>query len=617
MREKRETDLSRRDFLRKAAGTAAVVGASGVMPEVAAGSGLVGGSSGPGERSQEGSMAMVRVDNNRVQVETHTLTAALERGLIVSLKNKKTGEELIGSFDRVRAPALQLLYRGGEVVDVGESKFGSAACRQISSDRAEFVFHGWDGDGVIAVSADAETGDLVLEPSAYSSRPGVRACRWNLRGVREGLELVVPLFQGAKLKLDDAMIRDSRWNWPFEWEAGLAILAGEKSGLWVHTRDDRYRYKALKVGTKSEARVLGFDSEAYGPIEENLSAGGLCWRVNVFEGDWRAPAARYRDWLWRAYQLDREEQKRRDWIHQVTMAISWCPGDAEVLDALAKRVNPNKVLIHFPNWRTDGYDENYPTYVASESAKAFIAKGQAMGFHIMPHFNSVDMDPSHPVYAQIRDFQYRDIESKRLQGWSWYEGHGIGVPESNAARVQHRDKKVMVKVHPGLGMWRAILGESILKAAQELKLDCAFIDVTLCSWNLHNSLVEGKTSTEGMKRLIEHVAGLGEGLVVGGEGLNEITMQGQSFAQAHLFQSWQTSAEGLARVGGCALNDFLFGKLCRTIGYSGLSGSTPEEELRMRIHEEHGAIPTITIGSAEEIEKPNRAVRRVLEGAGR
>jgi len=238
-----------------------------------------------------------------------------------------------------------------------------------------------------------------------------------------------------------------------------------------------------------------------------------------------------------------------------------------------------------------------------------------MGFHIMPHFNSVDMDPSHPAYAQIRDFQYRDIESKSLQGWSWHEGRGIGVPESNAARSQHRDKKVMIKVHPGLSMWRSVLGENILKAAQDLKLECAFIDVTLCSWNLHDSLVEGMTSTEGMKRLIEHVAGLGEGLVVGGEGLNEITMQGQSFVQAHLFQSWQNSAEGLARVGGCALNEFMFGKLCRTIGYSGLSGSTPDSELRMRIHEEHGAIPTITIHSAEEIERPNRAVKRVLEGA--
>jgi hypothetical protein len=35
----------------------------------------------------------------------------------------------------------------------------------------------------------------------------------------------------------------------------------------------------------------------------------------------------------------------------------------------------------------------------------------------------------------------------------------------------------------------------------------------------------------------------------------------------------------------------------------------------MRIHEGHGAIPTITIESAEEITDPTRAVKRVLEAA--
>jgi hypothetical protein len=298
------------------------------------------------------------------------------------------------------------------------------------------------------------------------------------------------------------------------------------------------------------------------------------------------------------------------------MAISWCPGEPEILEALAKRVDPQKALIHFPSWRTDGYDKNYPTYVASEKAKAFIYKAQAMGFRIMPHFNAIDMDPSHPVYALVRDFQYRDVESKRLQGWSWHEGRGIGVPESNLSRLEHQDKVVMIKVHPGLSLWRTILGEKIQQAAEENGLDAVFIDVTLCTWNLHNGLVEGITSTEGMKRLIAHIAGLGEGLVVGGEGLNEITMQGLSFTQAHLFKSWQSSAEGLERAGGCALNEFLFGKLCRTFGYSSLSGATEAERLRMRIHEEHGAIPTITLHSAKEIEQPNEAVEEVLRRAG-
>jgi len=231
----------------------------------------------------------------------------------------------------------------------------------------------------------------------------------------------------------------------------------------------------------------------------------------------------------------------------------------------------------------------------------------------MPHFNANDMDPSNPVYNLIRDFQYRDIETKRILGWSWIKGRSIGVPESNDSRANNRENNVMVKVHPGLSMWRSILGENIKKASDELDLDCIFTDVTLVSLNLYNSLVENTTSTEGMKMLIEHIGSLGKGLVVAGEGLNEITMQGQSFAQAHLFKSWQTSIDGLERTGGCNLNQVLFGNLCKIIGYSGLGGRNKDEETRMNIHLEHGGIPTITIRSADEILNPNPAVKRIFE----
>jgi hypothetical protein len=62
-------------------------------------------------------------------------------------------------------------------VEVNEEKFGRIETYQISDQRAEIVFHSWDGDGVLSIYADAEKGDLLIEPSAYSSRPGVLACR--------------------------------------------------------------------------------------------------------------------------------------------------------------------------------------------------------------------------------------------------------------------------------------------------------------------------------------------------------------------------------------------------------------------------------------------------------
>jgi hypothetical protein len=560
-----------------------------------------------------GSRSSVLVKDHKVFIETQTLTAVIEKGVLTSLKSKMNEEEFIEKPDTVHFRALQLLYPDNEIIQVNQEKFGNIETHQISDQRAEIVFHSWDGDGVLFISTDDETGDLLIEPSAYSSRPGVLACRWSVSGIKPSLELVAPLFQGIKLKLDDPLIRNTRWRWPSSWEAGFAVFQSVDGGFWIHTQDNRYRFKALQTGSEADPYMIGLDSEAFGPVDNNLSAGGICWRINTYKGDWHVPAERYRQWYWQAYNLETEMQKRQPWIDDVKLAISWCPGDPDILYTLAKKVPPEKVLLHFPDWRTDQYDENYPDYNANESAKIFISKCQEMGFRIMPHFNSIDMDPSNPVYSLVRDFPYRSVETKQLQGWSWYEDRVIGVPESNLNRLKNRDKKVMVKIHPGLSMWRSILGERILKASSELTLNTVFIDVTLCIWNIHNCMVESMSPAEGMNLLIRHIAGLGNGLVVGGEGLNEITAQGLSFGQVHLFQSWQTSTEGLERTGGCPLNDFLFGKLCRTFGYTGLGGRNKDEELRMNIHLDHGAIPTITIGSAEEIANPNSAVKKMLD----
>ena len=555
----------------------------------------------------------VKVSDNKIFIDTVSLSATIEKGIITSLKDKSSGEEFIDKPDVKNFRALQLLYSNNELININEEKFGNTVTRQLSEHRAEILFNSWDGDGVLAVSVDDLTGDLIIEPSAYSSRPGVLACRWNISGIKPSLDLVAPFFQGARLKMDDPLVKNSRWRWPSDWEAGLAIFQSKERGFWVHTQDTQYRFKALQTGTASEAFIIGLDSEAYGPIDDNLSAGGICWRINTFNGDWKVPAEKYRQWYWKAYKLEAEEQLRQKWIRDVKFAISWCPGNTDVLDALAKKINPSKVLIHFSNWRTDGYDENYPDYFASDSAKMFLKKGREMGFHIMPHFNSIDMDPSNPVYDRVRDFPYRSVETKQLQGWSWYNSRVIGVPESNTNRLGNRDKKVMVKIHPGLSMWRSILGERILTASKELSLETVFIDVTLCIWNIHNSIVESMPPTEGMNKLIRQVSELGTGLVVGGEGLNEITAQRLSFAQVHLYRSWQTSTEGLERATGCNLNEVLFGRLCRTFGYTGLSGRNKDEELRMQIHLDHGAVPTITIRSADEILNPNPAVKRMLE----
>ena len=481
---------------------------------------------------------MVTAEGNLVRVETKTLKAVLDRGLLTSLVRKSDNVELVKASADERQ-ALQLVYTGGTTATLGYEIGDRVRSLQINDNLVHVRVESWYGDGVIAVSADTESGDLIIEPSAYASRPGLRACRWVLAGIQPGLELIAPFFQGVRLAFAEPLVKDSHWPWPHSWEAGLVILQGAKGGLWVHCRDSQYRYKSLKVGTPGDERSLGFDTDAYGPLDNSLGAGGLAWRINVYAGGWEEPAAVYREWLAKAYGM--ENRTRPQWVERVKLALSWVRSDPALLEALSAKVKPERILLHVSDWRSDGYDQNYPTYEPSRQGEQFIRKAIEMGFHAMPHFNSVDMDPTHPTYNYIRDFQYRDLETRRVQGWSWYQGSTKPVPESNAARMRHQSENTMVKVHPGLSMWRSILAENILPAARRLSLEVVFLDVTLCCWNIHNTLVENTTPAQGMKELEALIGSLGGGLVVGGEGRNEITMQDQQFSQVHLYQSWQSN----------------------------------------------------------------------------
>lgn len=553
---------------------------------------------------------MISVKDNVITVSTVTLDALIVNGALVKLSDK-TGVSYIDA-DADKSEVIKLVYRHGETVPVKNTRSGKIHTYSLSDTCAEIRYDAWDGNGLIVIIEDVDTGDLCIEPEVTSTRRGVLACRYTIEGIKEGYRLVAPFYQGVDMELEDPLLRGRKWQWPYAWEAGLCILHNNKNGFWIHCEDNRYRTKSVVTGT--ERRSLSFDSETYGPIDNSTAAGGIMWRINVFEGSWKAPAERYRDWLWKAYNLEREEKRRFDWTKNLRLAVSWCPSNPALLDAIAKTVDPKSVLLHLPQWRIHGYDTCYPDYTPSDDFVDFMRYARKLGFNCMPHANSVDMDPSMPEYRYLTDYKYRAVEDGRLLGWGWENGHALGVPSSNKALAESREKLVMVKIHPGLAMWRSLLAENINLALKKLDYmtDTFFIDVTLCSYNLDNCLVDNTTSMEGMKRIIAHIQNINGGLAVGGEGLNEITFQNLSFAQAHLFDSHHATAEGLERCGGCDLNNVLFGRLCGTFGYSNLSGKDETQVLRERIHEEHGAIPTITVSNPEQIDNPNAEIKRIL-----
>ena len=560
---------------------------------------------------------MIKIDGNRIIVDTKTMTAQLEDGWIISMRSKETGDEYFGdaSAGAEHGSVLELVYAANEAVPVSSGLMSSCETFQINGSSAELRYHNWDADGILLLREDTETGDLIIEQSAYSSRTGVRSARYNLNGLRHDLRVVAPLWQGLDMEFTDPAITGFRAAWPLQWEAGFVIAAGAKGGIWAHVQDADYRFKTLTIGTPSDPYGFSLESDNYGPISDKNSAGGLAWRFNVYTGDWRAAATRYKDWLWKAFALEKELALRPVWLDQLAFAVSWCPTDIKLLEAIAERVEPGKVLLHLNNWRKFGYDEDYPYFHASDAGRAFVERCRQMGFHVMPHCSSMEIDPSLPEFHYFDDFAIRDLEKGRRLGWSWVDSNAsMGVPGSDIALRTHKVNKVMIKIHTAFPTWHSVLREQIRKAVDDLSLENVFIDVTLCLYNPQRSLVNNTPTTKGFIQEIRHLQDIGlngRPLYVGGEGLNEVTMKGVSFAQVHL--KTRTDGQEQARTGKCDINRFLYGKLVKSMGYAMLSGNTEDSAIYMQSHVDHGAVPTVTVRSTEEISNPNAAVAKMIK----
>jgi len=569
----------------------------------------------------------MKLENNILTVETPTQTATFENGIITSLISKMNGRKYIETD--ASEVGVSATWAGNETKRLDT---GTVECRLLSDWRAEFVYHGWYGDGVTYIWTDDETGDILIRPSAASGRPGMKSCNFSLRGIDKSLYALTPSRQGVKLKLSDPLYCGTGrggalenpgtvLQWPFTWEIGLIIFeSGRKSrdGFWIHCRDNRYLPKSLAFGSAADPHRIALISEACGPLDGNKSAGGVVWRVNVFEGGWRIPAKIYRDWYREAYHIEKEKAGRLPWPSDIKMAVIWAGTGTASLDAIAKKTDPSKVLIHMADWRNFKYDQDYPEYAPSAAAAKYIEYGTKLGFKIAPHMNSMDIDPSHPVYPMLSDFQMLDIDKKTACGWGIIEGRLVGVPWTEYAKTDPRNRpyNIMTKIHPGLSMWQSELYGRIREIADKHPIASCFTDVTLTTHNLHNALVEGRTAPEGMLDLLKLLGGIRGGFPLIGEGLNEITAQGLSFAMMHIFKHTMQNTPDMARCGGdCALNDFIFGDLCKTIGYCWLSGENEYEYLRRKIYDDHNTVPTISISDPGAILNPNPFVKSVFDRA--
>jgi hypothetical protein len=564
---------------------------------------------------------MIQVTENGLLIETRTTRVRFSGSRLVSIQDAVTHEEFLDPALAKDVHGFELFHQNGKIFPLGIHPLASQVNTTLITERiGEILLKDWECDVSIRVSIDETSGDILLEPSAWSMQGGIAGLAFNIAGIRTDLEVVGPFQQGAKAPLSHPQMQGKNAGWPYDWEAGFLGFAGNDSGFTVQAWDESFIPKGVILGREKAPQAVSFITYARGPLEANRCVGNLCWRISAYRGDWRTPVLRYRDWYWMAYHLEDAARLRPQWLDQLKLAISWCPTNPDLLDALARKVDPQQVFLHLPHWRPFEYDQDYPTYTAGTEGAAFIAKAREMGYHVAPHANACQMSPDHPFFFQARDFCTRSPQDLRWGGWSWLpvEGWGsFGPPQSYSLMPARKDWNVLVNVHLAWSPWRRQLTRQVADLVREHKLDSIFVDVSQLIHNSDNAVLENLTYAQGSLKLIRELAEIAPGLCVSGESRNEISTQYLSVEQFHLFNFAHASAIDGVDVSWvnevtAPVNEILFKGLARGIGYNYGKGNNRIPMIDATLKQ--GAIPTLILESSDPVsELEGQEARYILE----
>ena len=444
---------------------------------------------------------------------------------------------------------------------------------------------------------DEADGDLVLSQHCASPEPGVWGLEWNLGHIPLDMNIIIPGRSGIKLDRD-APYDTQTFDYPLAWEAQLVIIEGEGRGFYIWADDAVGRFKRLTVTRHDEGWQLGLATVNYAPFGELTECESVTWRLNTYEGDWRVPAARYREWMVENLRPTRVEDQKPAWVKDIRCVVIMGM-DIPLIEDLTKRLDPEQTLLYIPGWRSAGYDRDYPVYDdVFEQFEPFVKRAHELGYRVMPHVNYFGVDPLNELYDQFEPFQCRNAFGTHDKlWWLWTRAD----PEIKFAYI-----------NPAHKPWRDLFVARMKEFCERYEIDALHLDQTLCIFNDNNGPIDGMSMVQGNVAIHEDLRKALPQVALSGEGLNEVTYRHEALAQRHAWGiqhsegTWTRSMLERAH----PIASYLLRPYTIIYGYLGCSAPT-NGQLYAAWNEAYqwwGVIPTL---------KPNRATIDEPEGFSR
>lgn len=532
------------------------------------------------------------------QLSTPSCTLVFEAGNIIGLENRLTGETLGSQLKgRIELAGIRLLKTGIQTDDMALSSL------KTTETSVEATYQAQKASYTLTAQAHPN-GDVVLTQTGFGEVPGVSEIYWGISGVNaSGTSLIVPGASGVEI--DSSYKLDGyEFQWPMTWEAQMIILKTPKGGFLIWSDDTDFRFKDFQYRRREGRWELRFGTQNVAPFDGLKEISSVAWRITAFRGDWTVGAEIYKEWMGKNLGLSpllEEVSWAKDVRFVVIMNV-----EKNLLLPLSERVNSSATLLYIPNWRFYEYDRNYPNYTASPQFPEFLSEAHRLGFRVMVHTNYFGVSPDHPLYTELKKYQMRDPFSGNLLWWEWTKA----------------DPPIYIAyINPASAEWRSIFVQTLKDVKERYGVDAFHLDCSWAMWNDANGPIDGLTSTQGNLELHRQLHEALPDVAFSGEGLNELTIRYERFAQRHVIlgidhvaQTWDANLIDHLH----PISAFLFCPYNIMYGYLGVCNPDSYPALWHAwdtSYESLGVVPTLWLYSGDNLERPGPEMKGLLAKA--
>ena len=450
-----------------------------------------------------------------VLAETERYLAHFENGVLTHFHNKLTDE----TYTQGNSEALTGIRVSRRTTDTKASTLkeikvlSPLACELTYHDtfsvphNDEVMFH-------LFISIDSETRDLLIRQKGSSKVGGIERILWGFANLSEAaVDVIAPIEGGQLLELT------VDYEYPAYWQAQLAILQGQRGGVFVRSDDTSYQSKTLQYFTEGGSFAVNFGQHPPAPINQQKQITTATWRLNAYQGDWQVPALHHRQWMHEALgPADRSQMPA--WVNDIELIVD-CPFyhsdmKAGILGKLSQLVDPEKTLLYAVDWRESGWALNYPDYTPVTSFANFgdfVREAHRYGFRVMPHVDMVGVSLSNPLYVVFEKHHMRDPWNGKKIGWA----SELDGPHPYAW------------INPASSEFRKLLVDRVKSVWETYQVDAFHLDIS--NYIINNAPIDGLTMAEGNILLHEELREAMPGIVLSGEGINEVTFLYESLAK--------------------------------------------------------------------------------------